>query len=147
MATRHGRRSSICWILRRQRLFTGDYGTCRALQSPRHPRQRRNGPVCCWLTSFAAYGARLTMHCQWECRSSFSVFVPGDLDLWPLTLSFKLFWARDQTRLPCEFGAIPLNGIRDIWSTSKKSHTALKTEPNLRAVSADVNIQEVLSYT
>jgi len=34
------------------------------------------------------------------------VFVPGDLDLWPLTLTFKLVRASDQTRLPCEFGAM-----------------------------------------
>jgi len=33
-------------------------------------------------------------------------FVPGDLDLWPLTLTFNLVRARDKTRLPCEFGAI-----------------------------------------
>jgi len=24
----------------------------------RHPRLRRNGPLCCWMTSFAAYGVR-----------------------------------------------------------------------------------------
>jgi len=26
------------------------------------PRLPRNRPVCCWITSFAAYGAGLTMH-------------------------------------------------------------------------------------
>jgi len=33
----------------------------------RHPvtaRRSRNGAVC-YCTPFAAYGARLTMHCQW----------------------------------------------------------------------------------
>ena len=50
----------------------------------------------------------------------------------PLTLTFKLVRARDQTRLPCEFGANPLSGSRDIWFTNKdtkKSQSALKTEP------------------
>jgi len=32
----------------------------------------------------------LTMHCQWGWLSTFSFFVPGDLDLWPLTLTFVL---------------------------------------------------------
>jgi len=32
--------------------------------------------------------------------------IPGDLDLWPLTLAFKLIRAKDLTPLPCEFGAI-----------------------------------------
>jgi len=39
----------------------------------RHSRWPRNGPVCC--LSFAAYGARLTMHCQWGRLSSFSFFL------------------------------------------------------------------------
>jgi len=33
---------------------------------------------------------RRTMHCQWGWLSSFCFFVPGDLDLWPLTLTFEL---------------------------------------------------------
>ena len=32
---------------------------------------------------------------------------------WPLTLTFKLVQARDQTRFPCEFGANPFCGSRD----------------------------------
>jgi len=46
--------------------------------------------------------------------------VPDDLDLLPLTLTFKLVRARDQTRLPCEFGAYPFCGSGDISCT--KSH-------------------------
>jgi len=38
--------------------------------------------ACCVRPS---YGARPTMHCQWRRLSTFSFFVPGDLDLWPLT--------------------------------------------------------------
>jgi len=36
-------------------------------------------------------------------------FVPGDLGLLHLTLTFKLVRAKDQTRLPCEFGANPFS--------------------------------------
>ena len=44
--------------------------------------------ACCVQPS---YGARPTMHCQWGRLSNFSsFFVPGDLDLWPLTLNFEL---------------------------------------------------------
>jgi len=54
-----------------------------------------------------------------------AVFVPRDLHIWPLTLTFKLVRARDhhQTRLPCEFGANPFSGSRDIWYTNKKPQT------------------------
>ena len=38
---------------------------------------------------------------------------------WPLTLAFKLVRASDQTCLPCEFGANPFSGSRDIWLTNK----------------------------
>jgi len=50
-------------------------------------------------------------------RDKNAVFVHGDLDLWPLTLTFKLIQARGQTRLPCEVGAIPFSGSRDISYT------------------------------
>jgi len=49
-----------------------------------------------------------------------SFFVPGDLDLWPLTLTFKFFRPRDQIRLPCDFGADLFSGSRDISCTNKK---------------------------
>jgi len=42
------------------------------------------------------------------------LFVPDDLDLWPLTLTFKLVRVRQQTRLPCEFGANQFSDSRDI---------------------------------
>jgi len=39
-----------------------------------------------------SYGARPTMHCRWGWLCSFrSFFVPGDLDVWPLTLTFELW--------------------------------------------------------
>jgi len=40
---------------------------------------------------------------------------------WPLTLTFKLVRARDQTRLPCEFGAKTFSSSQNIWVTNKKS--------------------------
>jgi len=43
-----------------------------------------------------------------------SFFVPGDLDLWPLTMTFTYVRARDRTRLSCEFGANTFYGSRDI---------------------------------
>jgi len=54
----------------------------------------------------------------------------GDLDLWPLTLTFKLVRARDQALLPCVFGANPFSGTRDISHTNKKHRCAPKTEPS-----------------
>jgi len=66
----------------------------------------------------------------------FSRFCPWWPWLWPLTLTFKLVRARDQTRLPCKFDANPFSGSRNIWVTNKqiKVIIALKTEPYLRAV-------------
>jgi len=56
-------------------------------------------------------------------RAEMPFVVPGDLDLWPLTLTFKLLRARDQTRLPCEFGENLFSGSRDISYTVKKPQT------------------------
>ena len=56
---------------------------------------------------------------------------------WPLTLTFKLIRARNQTCLPCEFGANSFSGSRDISHTNKKSQTAPKNRTlsnSLRAV-------------
>jgi len=88
-----------------------------------HPRQRRNGPVCWCVTLFAAS----TFH--YVAAGLHSVFfVTGDLDLWPLTLTFKLVRARDQTRLPCEFGANPFSGSRDIRGTKKKKQKSYRAK-------------------
>jgi len=56
-------------------------------------------------------------------RAKMPFFVPCDLDLWSLTLTFKLFRARDQARLPYKFGANPFSGSRDISYTNKKPQT------------------------
>jgi len=48
-----------------------------------------------------------------------------------VTLTFKLIRAKDQTRLPCEFGANPFSDCRYISYTKKKHRvTAPKTEPS-----------------
>ena len=74
------------------------------------------------------------------------VFVPGDLDLWPLTLTFKFVQAKDQTRLPFELGADPFSGSRDISYTNKKPRTdGAKNRTfriSLRAVMMDVTKTE-----
>ena len=99
-----------------------------------------------WYMAFWAYASlqpkrhadRLSRFCTGHRRVShyftmrryvFPIFIHGDLDLWPLTLTFKLLRARDQTRLPCEFGANPFGGSRYILHTDKKLQTAPKTEP------------------
>jgi len=49
----------------------------------------------------------------------------------PEPLTFKLVRARDETRLPCEFGANPFSGSRDISCTNKKLQTDdAKTQPS-----------------
>jgi len=45
-----------------------------------------------------------------------------------VTLILKLVGARDQTRLPCEFGANPFSGYRDISHSNKKVTDSAKTQ-------------------
>jgi len=48
-----------------------------------------------------------------------------------VTLTFKLVCARDQTCLPCEFGANLFSGFRDILCTNKKTQTdGIKNKPS-----------------
>jgi len=56
---------------------------------------------------------------------------------WPLTLIFKLIQARDQTRLPCEFGTNPVSSSRDISYTSKKSHSANQIQNLMQFTACD----------
>jgi len=42
---------------------------------------------------------------------------------WPWSLTFKLARVRDQTRIPCEFGANPFSGSGNISYTNKKQQT------------------------
>jgi len=66
-----------------------------------------------------AYGARLTMHCQLGMTQKLSSFCPWWP--WPLTLTFKLIWARGQTCLPCEFGTNPFSSSRYVWGINKQT--------------------------
>jgi len=68
---------------------------------------------------------------QWECSIPSLLgytahFCPGGLDLSPLTLTFKPVQARDQTHLPCEFGANAFSRSRDIWFTNRKVTNSAK---------------------
>jgi len=72
----------------------------------------------------------------WQCTVHFLSLV---------TLTFKLVWARDQTCLPCEFGANPFSHSWDIWFTNKQK-TALKTERYLRAVTKPTNRQSCCNF-
>jgi len=88
-------------------------------------------------------GRRPLRRCQgwWECSAR---FCPCDLDLWPLTLTFKVFQATDQRRLLCEFGANPFSGFRDIWFTNKKANKnktrAKDISPNINRMQAAVSV-------
>jgi len=50
---------------------------------------------------------------------------------WSLTLTFKLVQVRDQTRLPCEFGANPFSGSQYISYTNKKTTDWWRQKQNL----------------
>jgi len=44
---------------------------------------------------------------------------------WPLTLTFKLVWARNQACLPCKFGTNVFSRSRDTWFTNKNKSSAV----------------------
>jgi len=88
-----------------------------------HPRQRRNGPVC-WCMTLCYF--------QW---ARYSAFFLGDLNLWPLTLTFKLIRERERSNTFSLW----------IWRKSvlrfpryfiqKQKVTAPKTEPYAAVIS------------
>jgi len=43
----------------------------------------------------------------------------------PVTLTFKLVRVRDQTRLPCEFGANPFSSSRDYGAKNRTLRSSL----------------------
>ena len=51
-------------------------------------------------------------------------FVPGDLDIWPLTLTFKFVQVRDQTCLPHEFGANLFSSFPEYLRHKQKKQNA-----------------------
>jgi len=57
------------------------------------------------------------------------LFCPTPWWPWPLNLTFKLVWAKDQTHLPCEFGANPFSSSQGIWYANKKVADSAKQSP------------------
>jgi len=96
---------------------------------PVTPRLWRNGIICCCTTSFAAYGAHLTMHVNGDDSAVFRFL---SLVTKTIGLEIQTRRARDQTRLLCEFGANPFSSSRDISyhtetkKNKKEKATALK---------------------
>jgi len=68
----------------------------------------------------------------------FLSLVTSTFDLWPLTMTLKLVRARDQTRLPHEFGVNPFSSSGDISYTNKKSHRQ-RQKQNLTQFTASSN--------
>jgi len=67
--------------------------------------------------------------------SSATMAEPIEMSFGTLTMTFKLVWARNQTRLPCEFGTNLFSHSWDIWLANKnKTEKLSQTEPCLRAV-------------
>jgi len=54
----------------------------------------------------------------WQLLAAFATHHKSTL--WPLILTFKFVRARDQIRLPSEFGTNPFSGSRDTSCTNKK---------------------------
>jgi len=62
-----------------------------------------------------------------------------------LTLTFKLIQARDQTRLPCEFGVNPFSGSRDTSYTNKTKQTGGTKNRTFRSSVREVTKLETVS--
>jgi len=74
-----------------------------SVQSHQPPWWQWNDPFCC-MTLFAASALQYIFNWEEICP-----WWP-----WPLTLTFKLVQAKDQTCLPCEFGTTPFSSSWDI---------------------------------
>jgi len=59
-----------------------------------------------------------------------AVFVPGDLNLWPLTLTFKLVGARDKARLRVNLAQIR-SAVPEIFHTQTKTTGWRRQKQNL----------------
>jgi len=74
------------------------------------PRQRSNRRACCLRDVICNEAVPFRPYCG-GVVSAQRIFVPGDLNLRLLTLTFQFFRAKDQTRLPCEFDANPGSAV------------------------------------
>jgi len=83
------------------------------------PPGARNGIVCCCLLR-TAYDARVTMHCQWGWLLRISLFVLGDLDLWPLTLTYELGRNFCTMYLTAKFHHPTFKNKQTHWQTNRR---------------------------
>ena len=92
-----------------------------AVRSPLHSDRVVASDACATLSAMRAFYSVHTVGVLWVHSTS---FVPGDPDLWLLTLTFKLVPVKDETRLPCEFGANPFSSsCHPLSNTSAKNLT------------------------
>jgi len=92
----------------------------------------------------AVYGVRRTPYYALSMEDDSAVirfYVPGDLDLWPLSLTLKHVPARDQTRRFYKFGANPFSRSRDIWVTNKQ-----KTNKKTKLITDSAKNRTLLAY-
>ncbi len=65
------------------------------------------------------------------CNSRNHVFQPGDLDLWPVTLTFQPIWVVVKVNDTCEFWVCMLNNSAGRALTNRHTHTDTHTGPIL----------------
>jgi len=120
----------------------------RVLPSPCHPRLRCNGIVCCcahrtalWRTPYCALSIGTTQQ--------FFLFVPGDLDLWPLTLTYEIGRDFCTIHLTAKFHRPMFN----LWELRADKQTNKQTDrhrwkypPRSAMVRRWVNILDVCIY-
>jgi len=82
------------------------------------PRLWRNGAIAVYILHCTVHALQCTVNGDDAAVFHFCPWWP-----WPLTLTFKLIRARNQTRLPCEFGTNLFSGSRDIWGTNRQKVT------------------------
>jgi len=75
-----------------------------------------------------------TNHTQADKRAKNAIFVPGDLDI--LIMTFKLIWARAQTRFRWEFGANPFSGSPRYFINKQKMSQIVPKKQNRMQFSA-----------
>jgi len=85
-------------------------------------------------------GTCLTMHCQWGCLSSFSFFVPDNLNLRRLTLTYELRRDFCTVHLTAKFHHPTFNRSEVIVRTNRQQ-TPLKTSTSLRYTTPTGNKQ------
>jgi len=100
--------------------------------------QRRSAALLCTPITPSSDGMVPSAVRRYLQRARYNAFSMGRKSVpVTLTLTFKLIRARDQTLLPCDFGANPFSGSGDISHTNKKLTNSAKNRTfrsSLRAV-------------